>query len=251
MLFIGSGSLGWSKLDAHAIPEAFGNKSITSTYECDACNQAFGRGIENDLGNWSKPMRTFARIRGKNGVPTMKKGSSGGWRIEYDATSGFDIREYEDDPIFEIDEAAKIVTFRLRRDTYVPVAVLKGFVKIGLTLMPAEEMANFAKALAWIREPDHRVGLVKDFPIFYTFQPGPMPNDLIFTCLLRRKAAASGVPYAFLVLAYGNEVFQVWLPSPEQDAAINGQPLNLFAFPAPGHTPTLKSTAAHGPARST
>jgi hypothetical protein len=41
------------QFEAHAIPEALGNKSITSTYECDACNQAFGRGIENDLGHWS------------------------------------------------------------------------------------------------------------------------------------------------------------------------------------------------------
>ena len=62
------------KLEAHAIPEGLGNKSIFSNYECDPCNQAFGRGIENDLGNWSKPMRTFSRIRGKNSVPTLKKG---------------------------------------------------------------------------------------------------------------------------------------------------------------------------------
>ncbi len=116
-----------------------------------------------------------------------------------------------------------------------PVAVLKAFVKIGLTLMPAEEMANFSRALDWIKEPDHRVGLVKDFPIIYTFQPGPMPNDLLVAFLLRRNIAVSGVPYAFLVLAYGNEVYQVSLPSPERDAAISGRQLAPRAFPAPGH----------------
>jgi hypothetical protein len=57
-----------------------GNKSVESTYECDACNEIFGKGIENDLGNWSKPMRTLARIRGKSGVPTIKKtGDAPGW----------------------------------------------------------------------------------------------------------------------------------------------------------------------------
>jgi hypothetical protein len=40
------------KLEAHALPEALGNKSLTTTYECDACNQGFGRGIENDFGHW-------------------------------------------------------------------------------------------------------------------------------------------------------------------------------------------------------
>ncbi|MBV8095742.1 MAG: hypothetical protein JO110_21445, partial [Acetobacteraceae bacterium] len=47
---------------AHAIPEALGNKSLFTNYECDICNHAFGEGIEKHLGNWSKPSRTFARI---------------------------------------------------------------------------------------------------------------------------------------------------------------------------------------------
>ena len=180
-------------------------------------------------------MRTFARIRGKRGIPSIKKGSSGGWRIDFDANKGFLVTDYEDDPIFEIDEMKKTATFRLRRDTYVPVAVLKTFVKIGLSLMPEAEIGNFARALWWIRENDHGVRLVREFPVIYTFQPGPMPNDLVVAFLLRRKVSATSVPYAFLVLGYGNEVFQVCLPSPERDAALSGQKLQLIAFPAPGH----------------
>ena len=222
------------KLEAHAIPEALGNKSVVTNFECDNCNQLFGRGIENDLGNWSKPNRTFARIRGKSGVPTLKKGGPDpGWRIEYGAT-GFEMKHYEDDPIFYVDEERKQLRFELKRDSYTPVAVLKAFVKIGLTLIPAEELPNFVEALAWIREQDHTKGLVKEFPIFRTFQPGPMPNDLIVVMLMRRRPTVSGVPYAFLVIAYGNEVFQVFLPSPKQDAAIAGQKLTFPAFPTPG-----------------
>jgi hypothetical protein len=56
---------------AHAIPESLGNKSLTTEYKCDACNRFFGKGIENDFGNWSKPQRTVSRIRGKKGVPTL------------------------------------------------------------------------------------------------------------------------------------------------------------------------------------
>ncbi len=221
------------KLEAHAIPEALGNKSILTAYECDGCNQFFGRGIENDLGSWSKPSRTLARIRGKKGVPTLKKGSSGGWRIEYEPT-GFVIQQYEDEPIVVVDEEKKQMRLELKRDPYTPVAVLKAFVKIGLTLQPPEEMPNFAEALAWIREPDHAKGLVNEFPILRTFQRGPMPNDLIVAMLLRRRAGVGDVPYAFLILAYGNEVFQVPLPSPRQDAAINGRKIELVAFPTPG-----------------
>jgi hypothetical protein len=233
------------KLEAHAIPEALGNKCVFTNYECDDCNQAFGRGIENDLGNWSKPVRTFARIRGKSGVPTLKKGGQEpGWRIEYGPT-GFEIKHYEHDPIFVVDEEKKEIRFELKRDAYTPVAVLKAFVKIGLTLLPADELPNFTEALAWIREPDHTKGLVKEFPVFRTFQPGPMPNDLIVAMLMRRRASVTGVPYAFLVLAYGNEVFQVFLPSPKQDAAIHGQKLTFPAFPTPGGPDPARYGKAH------
>lgn len=161
---------------AHAIPEALGNKSIESAYECDACNDKFERGIENDLGKWSKPMRTFARIRGKSGVPTLKKGGDApGWRIEYGNT-GFNITSYEDDPLYTVDEASKQIIFKLKRDSYTPVAVLKAFMKVGLTLLPDEEVRNFPHLMAWVQETDHSRGFAQQAPIIYTFQPGPMPN---------------------------------------------------------------------------
>ena len=116
---------------AHAIPECLGNKSIFANHECDACNEFFGKGIENDFGNWSKPSRTFSRIRGKKGVPTIKKtGADRGWRIEY-GPQGFHVKVYEDDPPFSMDEAARQITFELTRDVYTPVAVLKAFVMNG------------------------------------------------------------------------------------------------------------------------
>ncbi|WP_315053396.1 HNH endonuclease [Nitrobacter sp.] len=219
---------------AHAIPEALGNKSLESAYECDACNERFGQGIENDLGNWSKPMRTFARIRGKSGVPTLKKGGDEpGWRIEYGDT-GFNISSYEDDPLYEIDEANKKITFKLKRDAYTPVAVLKAFMKIGLTLLPDIEIVNFQHLMSWVRDTDHSRPFADQCPIIYSFQPGPMPNDLIAAFILRRKPHVTGYAYAYLVLGYGNEVFQVQLPSEKHDGAMNGRPISIHPFPTPG-----------------
>lgn len=43
----------------------------------------------------------------------------------------------------------------------------------------------------------------------------------------------TGYPYAFLVRGYGNEVFQVQLPSQQHDAAMNGQPVSIRPFPTP------------------
>lgn len=220
--------------EAHALPAAFGNTGLFSNYECDACNHLFGEGIENHLGNWSKPMRTLSRIKGRNGVPTIKKAGPGqGWRLEH-ADGGFQLKEYEDDPFFKIDEEAKQVRFELHRDTYVPVAALKGLVKIGLTLIPDVETQHFPETFNWIRDTDHTRNFVAEFPVFRTFIPGPMRNDLIVLMLMRRRAGVDTVPYAFFTFAYGNEVLQVFLPSLSHDKCIDGVPLTLTPFPTPG-----------------
>jgi HNH endonuclease len=39
------------RTQAHAIPASLGNRTLFTAHECDACNQAFGRGIENEFGN--------------------------------------------------------------------------------------------------------------------------------------------------------------------------------------------------------
>ena len=222
------------RLNAHAIPELLGNKSIFSNYECDTCNQLFGRGIENDLGNWTKPSRTFARMRGKSGVPSLKKGGSGrGWRIDY-GTTGFHFKDYESDPHFVVDEERRQLRFVLTRDVFTPTAVLKAFVKIGLTLLPPEELVNFQEALSWIRDPDHTKRFVTEFPMVHTFQPGPMPNELVVAMIMRRKPSVEELPYAFLILGFGNDVYQVFLPCPERDSALHGKKLTIPAYPTPG-----------------
>ena len=223
---------------AHAIPEFLGNKSLLTNYECDSCNQHFGIGIENDLASWTKPSRTLSRIRGKRGVPTIKElGAGKGWRIEYD--SAFRVTQYEADPIAEIDEEQKRVTFTLKRDPYTPVAVLKAFVKIGLTVIPESELGKFRDTIKWIRCRDHSRPFVQSFPILHTFQPGPMRNDLTVLMLMRRKPDVSEAPFAFFVIGFGNDVFQVFLPCPEEDRKIHAQPLHLPPFPTPaGAFPT-------------
>jgi HNH endonuclease len=219
---------------AHAIPEALGNKSLEMAYECDQCNNLFGGTIEDSFGKWSKPMRTFARIRGKSGIPTLKKGSNGGWRIEYQE-SGLKIKDYQDNPIVTLDEENKKVTFSLKREPYIPANIAKALIKIGLSILPEEEFQPFSYLCAWLREKDAQKNILKQFPVLYTFTPGPMPNDLIVAMVLRRRDSVSGVPYTFFVLSYGNETFQVVLPCYEKDSTINGQSITFPPFPVPGN----------------
>jgi hypothetical protein len=217
--------------EAHALPEALGNKSLFSEYECDECNGTFGRTIENDFGNWSKPMRTLMRINGKKGVPTIRKGPKDGWRIEY-KNSQLEIKAYESDPIYEVDEKNRQITFTLRRDAYTPIAVLKTFWKIALTVMSEQDVAEYAHALAWLQVP-HAPDAIAEIPVIRTFVPGPIPNDKIAIQLLRRKRDDATVPYMCLILMYGNEMFQVFLGTITRDAHLEGETTTIPFYPTP------------------
>jgi hypothetical protein len=215
---------------AHAIPECIGNRSLTTDYECDECNALFGAGIENDFGNWSKAQRTMSGIRGKKGVPAHK-GPNGIWRFEH-SDGGFQVRQ-DHDPIAVVNEDERQIILTLGVDTYTPIAVLKAFTKMALSLMPEVELPNFQAALSWIRNPDHSVGLVNDFPVPYTFVPGVAPFAGIAAILLRRLSDDLPVPYLTFVLTYGNEVFQTIVPCPARDTAISGKLVHFLRFPNP------------------
>lgn len=218
------------RLKAHAIPEALGNKGMLSRYECDECNKVFGSTIENDLGNWSLPMRTLLRIRGKNGAPTLKN-ERDGWRIECDDGSELKVSHNGIDSVFEVDEDQKLIRFNLKRGVFVPLAVRKAFVKIGLTLLPEVEVPNFEEAIKWIRDSRYPNELMVRMPVLRTLVAGPMNGNIITVAVLRRIEPNNSLPYAFLVLSIAYESYQVMLPSPQFDPPLDAAPLRMPVFP--------------------
>ncbi|WP_185641271.1 HNH endonuclease [Burkholderia stagnalis] len=225
------------RLEAHAIPESLGNRALVSRYECDTCNSFFGSTIENDFGNWSKPMRTFARRQGKKGVPAHKGGGETGWRLEHDAkldrfliNAGGDERNWP----FTASADHRTVDFNLKCDPYVPMGVLKTFVKMGLSILPESELPNFCAARAWIRNSVHQEDVPILAPTLVTFTP-ERTEAIRIGVLCRKPDAPDPVPYAFLLLSYGYESFQVILPSPERDPRFeDANPCAIPPFPPPG-----------------
>ncbi|WP_082845544.1 HNH endonuclease [Paraburkholderia caribensis] len=222
-------------MDAHAIPEALGNKKLFSLHECDACNRFFGSGIENDFGNWSKPARSLTRRRGKRGVPTLKGSDGAKWRMEWTGGKFFVTAGADDQDLpFTASDDLRTLTFELKREPHVPMAVLKTFVKMALTILPENELPNFREALDWIKNPVHKEDVPLLAPVLMVFTPGHQPTDTITVGVIcRREHAPQTLPYAFLILVYGNEMYQVAVPSPERDPSPDaGEPLVLKAFPA-------------------
>jgi hypothetical protein len=216
--------------NAHALPECTGNKSLFTYYECDVCNKAFGDGCENDFANWSLPMRTMSRIRGKKGIPTIKQGPNGAWRIEGDP-AGLRLSVDETEAFYEDDPANKMLKFNLRRAPYRPIMIVQAMVKMALSIMPMEEMPNFQQALSWIRPGNTLTTMVAPTPFFYTFISGPMASDVITVAVLTRRQDDLISPYAFLLLVFGHEMLQMVIPSIEKDKHHYGKTMEFRRFP--------------------
>lgn len=218
---------------AHALPEAIGNKSIEVFYECDDCNQRFGAGIETEFGKWSKPLRTFYQIRGKNGVPTLKREGTDGWRIEL-AKDGFVFQQHVDNPVAQYNASKGMLCVEVPVDAHVPIAVFKTFVKMALSLVPDAEFADFKWTVKWLRELQHTRPFHADIArLYYTFVSGPRPFEGITAFLFLRKDTVTDTAYCTLVIAVGNECYQVFVPCPAKDKVLQDQKVNLRLLPTP------------------
>lgn len=232
---------------AHALPECIGNKSLFTYYECDLCNKRFGDGCENDFGNWSLPTRTMSRIRGGSGIPTIKQGPNGTWRVEGHPT-GLSLSVDETEAFYEVDEANKTLKLNLRRAPYRPVMIVQAMVKMALSVMPEEELPNFQQALGWIEPGNTLTQMAAPTPFFYTFISGPMASDLITVAVLTRRHDNLVTPYSFLLLVYGHEMLQMVIPSIEKDRHHYGKRMEFRRFPcfrdeggsAPGNTLSMQ-----------
>lgn len=208
--------------DAHAIPESTGNRTLFTKYECDECNHEFGRGsgIEGHFGRWSNLHRSILSVEGKTGLPDM-------------AMKGGYIKVLPDQTEIKIPHAS-LVRFTtenrechltLTSPTYIPVAVIKAFNKMALTVMPEAELENFKHLVQWLKNPDHSVPPSGQFTgLTATF--GPNDSEGGYCLLLRRRVNDGAKPAMTFVLSFGQSRYQIFLADRQQSlgGSINAAP---------------------------
>lgn len=223
--------------EAHVVPQLLGNRSLLSVYECDVCNQKFGTGIENDLGNWTKPYRTVLLVPGQDGVPSIKDRGSERWRLDGHVEGErreLKTTSWRNEGPHRVDEETRLFITELTRDPYTPAGVMKAFVRVGLTLMPEDELAYFAELMAWILNSDHEAAHIGTWSwVYETLRSERLPDNQVCAGLYRRKNDEGPYPYMFLILAFAHHLYQVPLVSFERDAHLEEKHLVVPTFPIP------------------
>ena len=216
----------------HAVPELLGNRSIFVQYECDDCNQFFGRVLEDSLGKMLSGVRTLLLMRGKRGIPSFKTNRK---LTRIDVEDGvLKIQQSTSDPIVTVDQEANSAAFNPTTQPFTPLAVYKCFARLGLSLMPESVVAHYSATNNWIREPDHTIDAAT-FSNAFAFRattPGPLPDRYGWVELYKRRHESLRIPYIVMVLVSKNITFQTYIPLGDLDQHLSDQQVTIPRFPA-------------------
>lgn len=135
--------------EAHAISELLNNKLLLTNYECDLCNDMFGRGIENQLGIWLKSYRAITQQKTKKNkfvqlsrfIKFKKEDNDFAFTIIDPAKNNVQVD-------FGIDSMGKkTVKFTVPTDKYVPLQCYLAFVKFAVSIAREEDIQNLSWAI--------------------------------------------------------------------------------------------------------
>ncbi len=204
------------KEEAHAVPEALGNRSLASPNECDNCNRKFGNSYEDHLGKAMLFERAATGIRGKNGSPTNKEAN--GLRIEW--IEGKQAITITDPKLFEkvygTDGQLNLpLTSEGLSQPFVPRYAAMALVKAACSLCPPMTVPKIQPTIDWLM--GRAEASISPWPVLYTHVNGDNPYGNGRALLLRRTGTQP-MPFLWCIIASGNHRLQFFVPFTTEDS---------------------------------
>lgn len=202
---------------AHAFPESIGNKCLATYYECDKCNEKFGKTIECVFGNYMKFYHSISKIIGKKEkipeyISNDNKSKSTWLNDTYVLSDTNELLHTS------IDENNNSICYHATAPTHIPIAVYKCFVKMALSVMPENELEPFKETITWISEKKHK-NIFENKKLICRYEMIPGYNTTVYPCyvLYKRKGPKSLaiIPYMIFNLTYGNFSYMIEVPTIE------------------------------------
>jgi len=191
------------KSTAHAIPEFMGNKSLISKFECDSCNEYFSQ-FENEFANFMLPFNTLAGTISKgNKIPKYKSGLE----IFHDDNKTININNFPN----ELTSNRKELELSIDIPTYIPEFIYRSLIKIGLTLIPEDQIDDYNETIEWLMNID-RATIFPGSMAFNIFPFSSRIDNIRCNILSRKGTNKRKIPKTLLLISYQNFSFQTFFP---------------------------------------
>lgn len=162
-IFCGNENAEFTKV-AHAVSETIGNKSLISHFECDECNQNFGKMFEDDLGKYMLPYKIITKTFGKNNqlsskdMPKEHGISYGNYRIQVNKNKpvleNIDVKsliiEAKNNGIVKSDNNK--IEISIPRQHYFPPSIYCSFLKMAYSIMPLTLYPKYVKHIISLQQ---------------------------------------------------------------------------------------------------
>lgn len=209
-----------AKTNAHSFPQALGNRTLFSLDECKACNAHFSV-FEDALCKAVGPFLTLGGVSGKKGVrqtgrtkgPSLLRHSSEDGKRHI---SGRAHAEFADALSADRQTGHLILRMPIEGDKFVPLYAYKALVKMGLALLPSEELNHFAELRKSLETQD---AVPTPGPLHVGFSHAYVGNvpPVLAGALLRRQHPQASIPHMIFIFVAGSVCFQIWLRSDDLD----------------------------------
>lgn len=216
----------------HLIPELFGRNKVLSNHECDECNAAFNF-HETQMSTFVQPFLSMLAIKTKKGVPIFQSRKSpdqntttlrveGNNRIFYLGTNLEDL-------VYDYENKSANITFRSR--PFIPFSVYKVLLKIGISLLPKEDLEKNSHYFDFLSSPQPVHNNLQLWELHRYVMKGKMfgsPSAKLF----RAKQLAridEEFPEFCLMMNFANVTLQLFLPVTANNLA-NHDPANSLHY---------------------
>jgi hypothetical protein len=115
----------------------------------------------------------------------------------------------------------------LRAPTAISIPAYKALIRMGLTIMPEEELSSFTDAIEWISNPDHHFDSKLFCGVGCLVYQAHLPYPAAWTSLARRSSDDTPLPYMLFFLASGRLILQVNLPLCSRDEDLDGEEAHM------------------------
>lgn len=210
---------------AHILPEFMGNKYAFSYYECDSCNEHFGR-LEDSLSNFAGILNSFSLLKGKKGYAKFRGNKED---LEVFATdhNNLNVRstECEEPETFLYDKEKGRIFVDVNQPGYIPMDVYKALVKIAICMLDESKLVYYKKTIQWLLEPNRNED---EFDFLFTVfrkiegkSRFSEPIAMLFEKYDSKQLC--NVPHHSLIIFYGIIAYQIFLPFSEKDSNLPNQ----------------------------
>ncbi len=242
--YCGKAHLACFRMKAHAFPEALGNKWIMSRDECDACNIIFSR-YDDAIARAVSPFLTLGGIKGKSNKVRQTGRSDGDVvlsRRHGPDCPGLSLFANNADFGQHVSMTAQgllRMNMPISGIPFKPRHAYKALVKMGVALLPDEELGHYTKLRSWLLDTEDTV----EFPILdvgMSFASIGNAPPLVVGTLLRRSNPADVIPHILFIVGAGSICLQIDLMSdhlenhlpPVRAGSINVEWSNVIGNPS-------------------